>query len=142
VSQTIIRYDNKELLQLIHNHLNWSGLHNTAAVLAKEASLYVPTTTSASIFTTPKGTHRSVSVVQKTAVGDGFDLNIMRLFVIMCFSGRSTTTSTLLPVSLQLRKMLFHLFAFFGRPNLYQFLITLVLVHAQEWDQSNFVNFR
>ena len=62
MSQTIIRYDNKELLQLIHNHLNWCGLHNTATMLAREASLYVPTTTSAAIFATPKGSLRNVSV--------------------------------------------------------------------------------
>ena len=65
VSQTIIRYDNKELLQLIHNHLYWCGLHSTANLLAKEASLYIPTTSSASIFTTPKNAHRNVSLLRR-----------------------------------------------------------------------------
>ena len=63
VSQTIIRYDNRELLQLIHSHLSWSGLHSSAAALAKEAALHGPMTTSASIFTTPRSSSlRSVSV--------------------------------------------------------------------------------
>uniref|UniRef100_H2Z2G8 Uncharacterized protein n=1 Tax=Ciona savignyi TaxID=51511 RepID=H2Z2G8_CIOSA len=54
VSQTMIRYDNRELLQLIHNHLQWSGLHTSAAALAREASLNTPTTYSPSVLTTPK----------------------------------------------------------------------------------------
>uniref|UniRef100_F6YIR9 Uncharacterized protein n=1 Tax=Ciona intestinalis TaxID=7719 RepID=F6YIR9_CIOIN len=54
VSQTVIRYDNRELLQLIHNHLQWSGLHSSAASLAKEALLNTPTTFSPSVLSTPK----------------------------------------------------------------------------------------
>uniref|UniRef100_H2Z2G6 Uncharacterized protein n=1 Tax=Ciona savignyi TaxID=51511 RepID=H2Z2G6_CIOSA len=60
VSQTMIRYDNRELLQLIHNHLQWSGLHTSAAALAREASLNTPTTYSPSVLTTPKNLLRHV----------------------------------------------------------------------------------
>nr|CAB3267619.1 protein VPRBP [Phallusia mammillata] len=59
VSQTVIRFDNRELLQMIHNHLNWSGLHHSASTLAREASLHVPTTTSTGVFLTPKTSGRT-----------------------------------------------------------------------------------
>jgi len=61
VSQTVIRYDNRELLQLVLDHLTWSGLHASAATLAREASLKTPTTTTTAVFTTPKSALRNVS---------------------------------------------------------------------------------
>ncbi|XP_071500880.1 DDB1- and CUL4-associated factor 1-like [Diadema antillarum] len=39
VAQTKIRYDSKELLQLIHNHLTAQGLSETAKLLEREANL-------------------------------------------------------------------------------------------------------
>ncbi|CAK8675992.1 unnamed protein product [Clavelina lepadiformis] len=63
VSQTMIRYDNRELLQLIHNHLSWSGLHSTASMLAREASLHIPTTSSTSLLSTPRN-------ISRTGAGD------------------------------------------------------------------------
>ena len=37
VSETLIRFDNRELLQLMYNHLIWSGLPSSANALANEA---------------------------------------------------------------------------------------------------------
>ncbi|XP_054751172.2 DDB1- and CUL4-associated factor 1-like [Lytechinus pictus] len=48
VAQTRIRYDNKELLQLIHNHLRGQGLGETAKVLEREAGLRLANHTSSS----------------------------------------------------------------------------------------------
>ena len=48
VSETLIRFDNRELLQLMYNHLIWSGLPSSAHALANEAGLHsnvVPSTT-------------------------------------------------------------------------------------------------
>jgi len=61
VSQTSIRFHNCELLQLMYDHLIWSGLHTSAATLAREASLKTPTTTTTAVFTTPKSALRNVS---------------------------------------------------------------------------------
>ncbi|XP_033116382.1 DDB1- and CUL4-associated factor 1-like [Anneissia japonica] len=53
VQQTRIRYDQQELLQLIHSHLQAQGLTQTAAVLSQEASLPVQHTTSRTISPPP-----------------------------------------------------------------------------------------
>ncbi|XP_071960709.1 DDB1- and CUL4-associated factor 1-like [Antedon mediterranea] len=62
VQQTRIRYDKKELLQLIYSHLQSQGLTQTAAILSQEASLPAQQTTSRTISPPPAfPLHRTVT---------------------------------------------------------------------------------
>lgn len=56
VSETHMQYDNKEVLQMIHNHLVWSKLHNAAEVLARDAGL--STDLQGNIISTPRSRPR------------------------------------------------------------------------------------
>nr|XP_039264269.1 DDB1- and CUL4-associated factor 1-like [Styela clava] len=59
VSETHMQYENKEVLQMIHNHLVWSKLPNAAEILARDACLFADN--QKSILSTPKSRPRAAS---------------------------------------------------------------------------------